>query len=58
MWYHPPRSLLFFIKIIIKQKPTPIMIVLFFLITIFPISKQIPAFIKYFPVFWQFQDVK
>ena len=57
MWYHPPRSPLFFIKIIIKQKPNPI-IVLLFIITIFPISKQAPAFIKYFPVFWQFQDMK
>ena len=57
MWYHPPRSSLFFIKIIIKQKPNPI-IVLLFIITVFPISKQAPAFIKYFPVFWQFQDMK
>ena len=44
-------------KIIIKQKPNPI-IVLLFIITIFPISKQAPAFIKYFPVFWQFQDMQ
>ena len=57
MWYHPPRSLLFFIKIIGKQNPNPI-IVLLFITAIFSISKQAPAFIKCFPVFWQFQDMK
>ena len=53
----PSKISLFFMKIIIKQKPNPI-IVLLFIITIFPISKQAPAFIKYFPAFWQFQDMQ